>query len=319
MYLQVDKSLSFLNSYVQQSLKKGAQPYIPEEQRSGVSSISHFRSQALHETSSHGLRFEAYELPKPIVQPNPTPVSHIPATELVPVPELSYSTEIQQTDAGSNEIRLRLDGVQKKWGKPSYSSSTPSTSNSSSQNNTVNGVSSKGDPRKEQVDPEKQKLAASLFGGVSKPEKRPSSSTHRPSKPATHVIENSQETKSVTEMASSPPPPPPDLLDLGESDIVNSSSSVIDPFKQLEGLIEPGQGTSSGTDSSSINSAKESDLMALYGDVPLRGQSNLIDPLTIDESKGPNLKEALQKDALVRQMGVTPTTQNPNLFKDLFG
>jgi AP-4 complex subunit epsilon-1 len=36
-------------------------------------------------------------------------------------------------------------------------------------------------------------------------------------------------------------------------------------------------------------------------------------------SKGPNVKDALEKDALVRQMGVTPSGQNPNLFKDLFG
>lgn len=36
-------------------------------------------------------------------------------------------------------------------------------------------------------------------------------------------------------------------------------------------------------------------------------------------NKGPNLKDALQKDALVRQMGVTPTNQNPNLFRDLLG
>ncbi|KAI7995709.1 AP-4 complex subunit epsilon [Camellia lanceoleosa] len=34
---------------------------------------------------------------------------------------------------------------------------------------------------------------------------------------------------------------------------------------------------------------------------------------------GPNPKDSLDKDALVRQMGVTPLSQNPNLFSDLLG
>lgn len=358
MCLQVDKCLSFLDGYVQQSLENGAQPYISENQNSGILSISNFRSQTHHEPSTHGLRFEAYELPKPVEQPKPTLVSHSPSTELVSVPEPSYTREIQQAvslrpsaDAGSNEIKLRLDGVQKKWGRPNYSSQ-PSTSNSSSQNVT-NGasqhdgagtVSSKSrdssyNYKKQQVevDPEKQKLAASLFGGVSKAEKRPSSTSHKSTKASSHV-EKSQETKSVAETA--PLPPPPDLLDLGEPDNMGSSSSVIDPFTQLEGLLEPGPGASSANNSSSVGSTKESDLLSLYGDIPMSTQSEFADNLSKDDnlifessnvadknghtqqsqgSKGPNLKVALQKDALVRQMGVTPTTQNPNLFKDLFG
>ena len=132
------------------------------------------------------------------------PVSLASSTELVPVPEPSYAREIHQTalvpsvtDAGPSELKLRLDGVQKKWGKPTYSSPAPSTSSSSSQKN-VNGVtqpdgagnpSSKTrntsyDSRRSQVEisPEKQKLAASLFGGPSKPEKRPASTGHKVSK-----------------------------------------------------------------------------------------------------------------------------------------
>ncbi|XP_021855400.2 AP-4 complex subunit epsilon [Spinacia oleracea] len=356
--IEVDKSLSFLNGYVQQSLENGAQPYISDNQYSGMPSISNFRSQTHHEPSTHGLRFEAYELPKPVEQPKPTLVSPMPSTELIPVPEPSYSREFQPAaavrplaDAGSNEIKLRLDGVQKKWGKPSYSS-TPSTSNSASQN-VVNGasqhdgtgnVSSK--PRDtsysykkqpEEIDPEKQKLAASLFGGPSKAQKRPSSTSHKSTKASSHTIEKSQETKSVAEMT--PPPPPPDLLDFGAPDDTGSSS-IIDPFTQLEGL-DAGPGALSANNSSNISSTKESDLMSLFGDTPMSPQSGFVDTLsTTDDdlifgssnatsknghaeqsqgSKGPNLKEALQKDALVRQMGVTPTSQNPNLFKDLFG
>ncbi|KAJ8426084.1 hypothetical protein Cgig2_002034 [Carnegiea gigantea] len=358
--VEVDKDLSFLNSYVQQSLEKGAQPYIPEDMRAGIPSINNFRSQGHHEQSSHGLRFEAYELPKPVPLSKPTPVSLVPSTELVPVPEPSYAREIQQSpsvgsavDTGSTGIKLRLDGVQKKWGKPSCSSTALTSASSSecpingvSQHDEAGSLSSKTRDsiyhhKKVQVDPEKQKLAASLFGGISKTEKR-SPPSHKPAKAATHVIHKSQETKSVTVTT---PPPPPDLLDLGEPhDNSSNSSSVIDPFQQLEGLLEPGQNVSNASESSSTNSARQPDLMELYGDSTTDGQSgpvdlnkdidllfgssNAADKKGHDSSavapssqgvKGPNLKDALQKDSLVRQMGVNPTTQNPNLFKDLLG
>ena len=85
--------------------------------------------------------------------------------------------------------------------------------------------------------------------------------------------------------------------------------------------------------------------MSLYSEMTGNVPSNLIDP-SIDDNmssgllnasnnfyhgagvvaqspqssnKGSNLKDALQKDALVRQMDVTPTNQNPNLFRDLLG
>lgn len=352
--IEVDKSLSFLNSYVQQALEKGAQPYIPEEQRSGIPTISSFISQSHHGPSSHGLRFEAYELPKPVPQPKPSPPSLVPSTELVPVSEPSYSRETHQTslarletNVGSNEIKLRLDGVQKKWGSPSYSSPTPSASSPSSQH-AVNGVSqhdgassvsskvrdSSSDYQKQQpkISPEKQKLAASLFGGIAKAEKRPTTSSQGPTKAV--------ETKSVVGKApmAAPAPPLPDLLDLGEPDNNSGNSSATsDPFKQLEGLLEPGQGTSCANNSNPTSSSKDSDLMGLYGSILTSGQNNLIfgssTPNTASKNgheanaaalpsqgtKGPNLKDALQKDSLVRQMGVTPTTQNPNLFKDLLG
>lgn len=363
--IEVDKDLSFLNSYVEQTLEKGAQPYIPEDIRSGISGIN-IRSQGHHEPSSHGLRFEAYELPNPIIQPKPTPISHVPSTELVPVFE-PYMRETHQpaslgsaAHSGSSEIKLRLDGVQKKWGTPSYSSPTPSSTSTSSSHNSVSGVSkhdgaaslsskardsSYGVHKKQEIDPEKQKLAASLFGGISKTEKRAStSSSHKPTKPASRAVDRSQETKSVVE--KTPAPPPPDLLDLGEPvDKGSNSSSLIDPFKQLEGLLETGQGESNVNSSSYKTSTRETELMALYEDITMSGKSGSMDinkdvDLLFGSSndvvdmnghgagtiapasqglKGPNLKDALQKNSLVRQMGVTPTTQNPTLFKDLLG
>ncbi|XP_057523867.1 AP-4 complex subunit epsilon-like, partial [Amaranthus tricolor] len=342
--IEADKNLSFLNGYVQQAIENGAQPYISENQRSGIHSISNFLSQTQNEPSSHGLRFEAYERPKPIEQPKPTQASHLPSTELVSVPEPSYTREIHQValvrpsgDSGANEIKLRLDGVQKKWGKPNYSS-TPTSSSSQNFNgfsqHDTGAASASSKPRdssskKQQVeiDPEKQKLAASLFGGISKTEKRPSATTHKPTKTSSHV-EKSLEMKSAIVMTS-PEIPPPDLLDFGEQDNTASSSSTIDPFTQLEGLLEQNPGASPNN-SSSVISTKDSDLMSLYGDIPTNTQSGFADILSRDdnllsgssnatnknnhalqsqESKGPNLKDALQKDALVRQMGVTPASQ----------
>lgn len=371
--IEVDKGLSFLNSYVQQSLENGAQPYIPESARSGVLNISNLRSHDQHETSGHALRFEAYELPKPAM-PTSTPATIVPSTELVPVPEPSYMRDIHQTPAvpsishrGSAELKLRLDGVQKKWGKPTYSSPVQSTSNSDSQKN-INGAAqpdatgsrkqkardASHDVKSQEVEipSEKQRLAASLFGGASKSEKRqPAAGNRGTPKANSNAAENSHITKGATSsepttVKTTPTQPPPDLLDFGESTVTSNAPSM-DPFKQLEGLVDVTQ------DGSAVNpgsvASKAPDFMSLYGEMSGSVPSNLVDPLSTDSivvntssgllnasdnfdhgasvvaqppqstNKGPNLKDALQKDALVRQMGVTPTNQNPNLFRDLLG
>ncbi|KAG9143583.1 hypothetical protein Leryth_020801 [Lithospermum erythrorhizon] len=193
--IEIDKSLAFLNGYVQEAFEKGAQPYIPESDRSGNGSVGHYRGQEQHEVSSHALRFEAYELPKPVVPTISTPVTVATSNELVPVPEPSYQTEVRRPvssghDLGSAELKLRLDGVQRKWGRSTYSSPTSSTS-VSDYNKTQDGATlrdvvgsanskSAGTVKQQQpeVPPEKQKLAASLFGGTLKSEKRaPSAAT----------------------------------------------------------------------------------------------------------------------------------------------
>ncbi|TYI15282.1 hypothetical protein ES332_A08G175600v1 [Gossypium tomentosum] len=356
--IEVDKALSFLNGYIQESIEKGAQPYIPESERSGMLNISNFRNQDHHEASSHGLRFEAYELPKQTVQARIPPAS-LASTELVPVPEPVYPRESYQTttvpsvssDAASTELKLRLDGVQKKWGRQTHFPST-STSNSTSQK-TVNGITQVDgsntansrtretyDSRKQvEISPEKQKLAASLFGGPSKTEKK-SATGHKSSKPSSHMVK-SHAPKSSMEVASektSPVQQPPDLLDFGEP-TVKSTAPSLDPFKDLEGLLEPTTQVSSAVNHSSTAAVTKSpDIMGLYTETPagahhkdsdiLSGLSN--SPMTnmvggtttmqvAQTSKSPNLKDSLEKDALVRQMGVTPSSQNPNLFKDLLG
>lgn len=365
--IEIDKSLSFLNHYVQESVEKGAQPYIPESERTGMLNTSSFRNEDHHEASMHGLRFEAYDLPKPVV-PSKSPVTYTPSTELVPVPEPSYSREVHTSTAvpsisssGSTELKLRLDGVQKKWGRPNYSSGSTSTSESSSQK-TVNGVAqtesvststsraqatSSFDLKKPQVEisPEKQRLAASLFGGPSKTDKRPTSSSHKVVKPSSHTTERPPAAKPVdASEKSTPVQPPPDLLDLGEP-TVTSSAPLIDPFKQLEGLLDQGENVSV-PNHGAVNATKPPEIMSLYVEIAASGQSGgVVNPIPTNGddllsglsggsiktaapggaagspslSKGPSLKDSLEKDALVRQMGVTPTSQNPNLFKDLLG
>ncbi|XWS62283.1 hypothetical protein CRYUN_Cryun07bG0196900 [Craigia yunnanensis] len=356
--IEVDKGLSFLNGYIQESIEKGAQPYIPESERSGMLNISNFRNQDHHEASSHSLRFEAYELPKPTMQSRIPPAS-LALTELVPVHEPMYTRESYQTpslpsissDAGSSELKLRLDGVQKKWGRPTNSPAT-STSNSTSQK-TVNGITQVDgasivntrtcetyDSRKPQVEisPEKQKLAASLFGGSSKTEKRPATG-HKISKASNHIVEKSHMPKSSMEVApekKAPVQQPPDLLDLGEP-TVTSTATLVDPFKQLEGL-DPTQ-VASAVNHGKTAATESPDIMTLYAETPAgihdKDDGDLLSGLSnpsitnmpggttttqlMKSSKGPNLKDSLEKDALVRQMGVTPLSQNPNLFKDLLG
>lgn len=357
--LQIDENLSFLNSYVQQALENGAQPYIPESERSGMLNIiSNFRSQDQLEVSMHGLRFEAYELPKPPVPSRIPPPLLAPSAELVPVSEPSYSRETHQvatvtsvSDAGSLELKLRLDGVQRKWGKPTYSSPASSTSNSSSQN-TVNGttqvdgagnVNSKArttyDSRRPQVEisPEKQKLAASLFGGSSQTEKRPTSASHKVAKANSHAAEKSQAPKAVVvsnevTVEKTNHQPPPDLLDLGEPTVTTSSAPLVDPFKQLEGLLDTTQVTST-VNHGAVGATESPDIISLYANTPASVQSssaeisvpankddiNVTSTLATQFTKGPNPKDALEKDAFVRQLGVTPSSQNPNLFRDLLG
>ncbi|XP_050235404.1 AP-4 complex subunit epsilon [Mercurialis annua] len=339
--IEIDKNLSFLDGYIQQSIEKGAQPYIPESERCGVSNMSSFMNQDQHEASSHGLRFEAYELPNPSV-PSRIPLASItPSTELVPIPEPSYYRETQQAssyDTGSSVVKLRLDGVQKKWGKPNYSSPSSSPQQAVNGVSHGDGVSSTNakapapsyDSRKPQVEisAEKQKLAASLFGGSSKTERRTGhkGGSHVPKPPVVSTSDIGVERKPI-----------PDLLDLGEESTINSSDLLVDPFKQLEGLLDHSQ-LSSGANPGMISASSAPDIMELYADTSGGGQFPLSSHRSDDNlvfgfanatnqsgtsatqiSKGPNLKEALEKDALVRQMGVNPSSQNPNLFKDLFG
>ncbi|KAK1282590.1 AP-4 complex subunit epsilon [Acorus calamus] len=347
--IEVDKSLSFLNSFVQQSLEKGARPYIPENERSGIVDTSNFGHSSHQDASSHTLRFEAYELPKPPPPVQSAPLSLSSSTELVPVPESLYSKEphqasphvpVPETLSTDGEVRLRLQGIQKKWGKPTYSSPTPSSSASTSEK-ASNGVPTHTkdvsfDSRKQKVEAsaEKQRLAASLFGSSSLKSDKKTSSSQRASKGSTAsadkppaVIETVATEPPLIKKPLPPQPPPPDLLDLGEP--TTGISQSLDPFKELEGLLGPTTQELSSAPVDSDGAINQPDLMALYTDTPLsdlHGMTSGFPNITSGNShggtvvkKGPNPQDSLEKDALSRQVGVTPSGRNPNLFRDLLG
>ncbi|KAK1259364.1 AP-4 complex subunit epsilon [Acorus gramineus] len=330
--IEVDKSLSFLNSFVQQSLEKGARPYIPENERSGIVDTSNFGHSSHQDASSHALRFEAYELPKPPPPVQSAPLSLSSSTELVPVSEPLYSKEphqasphvpVPETLSTDGEVRLRLQGVQKKWGRPTYSSPTPSSASTSEK--ASNGVTAHTkdvsfDSRKQKVEAsaEKQRLAASLFGSSSSRSDKKTSSSQRVSKGSTAsadkppaVIETVATEPPLIKKPLPPQPPPPDLLDLGEP--TTGISQSLDPFKELEGLLGPTTQESSPAPVDSVVAAKQPDLMALYTDTPGNSHGGTV------VKKGPNPQDSLEKDALSRQVGVTPSGRNPNLFRDLLG
>ncbi|KAE8715953.1 hypothetical protein F3Y22_tig00110156pilonHSYRG00044 [Hibiscus syriacus] len=309
--IEVDKGLSFLDGYIQEAIEKGAQPYIPDSERSGVLNMDNFRSQDHHE-SSHGLRLEAYELPKPAVQSR-IPQTLLPSTEIVPVPE-PVSTYTPETSTSNSTSQKTVNGAAQVDG--------PST---------VNYTCETYASRKPQVEisHEKQKLAASLFGGSSKLEKRPATG-HKVSKASSHMVEKSHVPNSSMELASektAPAQPPPDLLDLGEPTGTSTAPSL-DPFKQLEDLLDITQDASAANGATAASGSP--DVMALYADTHvgihnkddadlLSGMSN---PYVTNmpgatarsqpaqgSSKGSNPKDSLEKDALVRQMGVNPSSQ----------
>ncbi|CAL0331637.1 unnamed protein product [Lupinus luteus] len=369
--IEVDKDLSFLNEYVQQSLEKGAQPYIPEDVRTGMGNMSSFRSEDQQEPLQHGLRFEAYEIPKPPMQSKVAPVSFSSSADIASVPEASYSRETHHlssmgsaSEAGSSELKLRLDGVQKKWGKPTYTSSTSSTSYSTSQT-PANGTAQVDDPTAVnskvrdsydsskahvEISLEKQKLAASLFGGSTKPEKI-SSTSHKVPKASASAADRSKGSKTAgvpdeVAMERKIRHPPPDLLDLGEPTVITGPPSV-DPFQQLEELLDPS--ISSTINHNAGAATNVLDIMTLYAEttasghsgsggysIPVNGDNlNLLYDLSSADIgvasaetfvtpsprsvNGSNAKDSLQKDAFVRQMGVNPSSQNPNFFTDLLG
>ncbi|CAA2983548.1 AP-4 complex subunit epsilon [Olea europaea subsp. europaea] len=145
------------------------------------------------------------------------------------ISEVTYSatTVPPFSDVGSSELKLLLDG------------------NGTTQRNSVESANSKlhdayYDSRKQlvEISPEKQKLAALLFGGASKSDGRQSSSSQKVTKNNSHAAVKSHVEKTATSdtVSIKTSQPPPDLLDLGEPTGTSIPPSL-DPFKHLKGLL----------------------------------------------------------------------------------
>ncbi|XP_076124314.1 AP-4 complex subunit epsilon-1 isoform X1 [Alosa pseudoharengus] len=161
--LEVDSSLSFLDSFVSEALARGAAPYKPPHQR----------QEELRQEKA--LSLEPYGLSLPISLSSCSIADRQSPTLLSISSGLSgNSTELSHR-AGSGS--LRLDGVKRKWGKDGYlaqrevpeepstpqETSTPAPQPSPQQGGALTPPSA--EPSEEERD--KQQLASSLFIGLS--------------------------------------------------------------------------------------------------------------------------------------------------------
>eukprot|EP00249_Psilotum_nudum_P022263 c28444_g1_i1 orf=707-3676(+) len=389
--IEVDINLSFLNGFVQSSLSKGARHYMTEDVRIQSGAIGSLSSQRDHGDSSHGLKFDPYEKPKPLpasVAPSSSISSFVPEFDDYRSAQSSYKAAYAvhyppEVDLNPDTARLRLDGVQKKWGRQTYSASTPpvsrekpTNSHTSSDTGRLDGNTWESSYEPQFVDknkhvlevsPEKQKLAASLFGGASskadvsgrgatKANKPPLQKGHSTTSAQSNIDKKNEIAQDVQgQTFSRSKPSPPDLLDLSEE--VPPVLLPRDPFKELEGLLEvpaalvpPSVGITdkketidlmslyeaanpASSHEASISSANSVVDMTLRGETVKSGITDLtaINRLSSDSlgstaktslllaKKGPSPEGALQRDAISRQVGVTPTGPNPDLFHDLLG
>lgn len=132
MNLQIDQELPFLQGFVETALANGARPYLHENERFEMNSdMNSFASTSRSQQEpTHALRFEAYETPTaptPAGPPAPPPSLLPDFEEMKPESPRSLRNHLAADNSdvdllGPEVSRLRLDGVQKKWGRPSASS-----------------------------------------------------------------------------------------------------------------------------------------------------------------------------------------------------
>lgn len=279
--MQVDKNLVFLLGVVETALAHGARPYVPENERDvgGIGSLG--VNLVPNGPFPSSLKFEAYE--RPAVQVPPLAIlanPHASAADFEDVQSgprspkasshsISVAPEIDFINPEST--RLRLDGVQRKWGRQTYSPHPSSTSTADEvvsrgrssvsardsfydRDGAVTSGSDSVTGKKQQlpVSSAKTKLAASLFGGspASHPNSTGSGGRLPRSAPKGHTGRGhpkdhpstvpSSGTRDKVDVSSDKavPLPPPDLLDFNDDNPAGAVPAS-DPFKLLESRVDP--------------------------------------------------------------------------------
>eukprot|EP00898_Chlorokybus_atmophyticus_P003775 jgi/Chlat1/4399/Chrsp29S04536 len=351
--IQVDQGLSFLNGYVQAALQRGAQPYVPLAQRQPA---SYRRAAEPSHAAEHALRFEAYENPMEVAA-----AAHAAAAAASAMAAISSMRDggldalaTAQTQRSSWEVApaqdastsgssgLRLQGVQRRWGPETFSSSANAASTSSA---TSSRPSSSDAPKPTVVTPtqssrpasrpiektaeqlERERLAASLFGGGGSKPAEPSRTT-KPRAAAKPTV------------AAKPAPVRSDmdfLMDLSDTtpaqSSASSSSALADPFQQLAGLSLAPTTAAPVSPPETRAATNSMDLSALYGlaaGPPAHVMGGLAVPTGMSvstASKAPGVSTANPRSPLQRppagaaaQQSPTPSQQKAasnGLFDDL--
>jgi AP-4 complex subunit epsilon-1 len=338
-------------------LSKGAKPYIPPSERGGPISWASQHDESI--AANHSLRFDPYEKPQLPMPSLPSVSSHESDDYTAAKTTYLNNQSTPNLDTISSDVaRLRLDGVQKKWGRPTYVSSSSVAHTEADKSG--NGSKSDGDRSAEppaipeskhtarskepEISLEKKKLAASLFGDASKAAGKTTTKNPKPASGAKNTPPKSGLAAPV-EKNHVTLPPPPDLLDLNEE--VPAVPNVRDPMQDLDGLLDL---TTSAASSNSVPvsvqvNTKQTgiDIFSLYetstlehaagvgkNDITVDLMSGIIPGERIESrpsraapaantaaKKGHSVETSMLKDAQSRQVGVNPTSPNPDLFKDL--
>ncbi|GAQ89669.1 Adaptin family protein [Klebsormidium nitens] len=365
--IEVDESLSFLGAFVAAARTAGAKPYISENERLGLPPTTDLATllgpsgPRPATPPSHSLRFEAYETPTiPARNMTPPEQPNYGAGDLMHVEAARGSAASGAPEAsgrgqtgGPPKLGLRLDGVQKKWGRSTYTSapstSAASTSASSSSAPPSAPVSSAPReearptpyvsdrrPREPEVSEEKKKLAASLFGGGAATTSRGGGKAAPRPATKTKLAEGG---RAGTPTKSTPVPQPEvNLLDFGSDSEAPSSAAptpAADPFKQLEGLSVSTPAPPSTEPSPAVAAAAKPafDLASLYagptqpGSVvggvssnrptsPVPGLTNT-GPGLAGNGRPNSVSPVVNKAQQAQKAGIVP--QNPDIFHDLLG
>jgi AP-4 complex subunit epsilon-1 len=331
-------------------LSSGAKPYIHPSERIHQTIQFHDSNAA----AIHSLWFDPYEtpqLPLPTISPAPHNVDgHEGAKSSIPAYSQPLHSSAMDAAISTEVARLHLEGVQKKWGQSTYSSSSASIVEKTTTGSTLDNDKRKGSTihvvqephmnrnKQPEISPEKRKLAASLFGGGALKAEGNGKGLAKNQK----AVKNTSKTDD-NQVQTTLPPLLPDLLDW--HDDVPAALSSRDPLNDL-GLVDLTEmvpssdpvpptavlsmdifslydGSTASSENSGHSTTATVDLMAeitpakmlenpsAHGFLISSGITNAA------PKKGPSIQTSIQKDARSRQVGVNPTGPNPHLFKDL--